>query len=97
MGGVSVEFGGRRLALLHWTQFVRWLVVAWLVAEVFVPTPLPLVLALPATALKVLVLFGLTMAASALLARLKVDRARAYLAQVGLLMGFAVVFALIGS
>jgi formate hydrogenlyase subunit 4 len=97
MGGVTIEYGGRRLALLHWTLFVRWLVVAWLVAEVFVPTPLPLALALPAAALKVLVLFGLAMTASALLARLRVDRARNYLAQVALLMGFAVVFALIGS
>jgi hypothetical protein len=67
------------------------------VAEVFVPSPLPLALALPVGALKGLVLFGIAMAASALLARLRVDRARAYLAQVGLLMGFAVGFALIGS
>jgi hypothetical protein len=43
MGGATIEFGGRRLALLRWTLFVRWLVVAWLVAEVFVPTPLPAV------------------------------------------------------
>jgi len=43
------------------------------------------------------VLFGVAMTASALVARLRVDRARTYLAQVGLLMGFAVVFALIGS
>jgi formate hydrogenlyase subunit 4 len=97
MGGASIEFGGRRLALLRWTLFVRWLVVAWLAAEVFVPTPLPLPLGVAAAVLKIAVLFGLAAAASALVTRLKVDHARAFLVQVGLLMGFAVVFALIGA
>jgi formate hydrogenlyase subunit 4 len=97
MGGSSIEFGGRRLALLRWTLFVRWLVVAWLAAEVFVPVPLPLALAIPATLLKTAVVFALAALASALVARLRVDQARAYLMQVGLLMGFAVVFALIGA
>jgi formate hydrogenlyase subunit 4 len=97
MGGTSVEFGGRRLAILRWTLFVRWLVVAWLVAEVFLPVPLPVGLAVPATLVKVAMLFVLVAGASALLARLRVDHARAYLVQVGLLMGFAVVFALIGA
>ena len=32
---------GPRLALLRWTLFVRWLVVAWLVAEVFVARAVP--------------------------------------------------------
>jgi formate hydrogenlyase subunit 4 len=97
MGGTSIEFGGRRLALLRWTLFVRWLVVAWLVAEVFVPTPLPLVFALPLAFVKVTGLVVLVAGASALVARLRVDHARAWLVQVGLLMAFAIVFALIGS
>jgi formate hydrogenlyase subunit 4 len=97
MGGSSIEFGGRRLALLRWTLFVRWLVVAWLVAEVFAPTPLPILLAIPVAALKILVLFLVTSAASALVARLRIDRVRTYFTQVGLLMVFALVFALIGA
>jgi formate hydrogenlyase subunit 4 len=97
MGGTTIEFGGPRLALLRWTLFVRWLVVAWLVAEVFAPTPLPPALGIPVTVVKVLVLFAVSSAASALVARLRIDHTRAYLMQVGLLMGFAVVFALIGA
>jgi formate hydrogenlyase subunit 4 len=97
MGGTSVEFGGRRLALFRWTLFVRWLVVAWLVAEVFLPVPWPPAFALVATLVKVGLVFTLAAGASALLARVRVDHARAYLVQVGLLMGFAVVFALIGA
>ena len=97
MGGATIEFGGRRLAVLRWTMFVRWLVVAWLIAEVFAPTPLPLAIGVPATALKVLILFGAASAASALVARLRVDLTRTFLTQVGLLMGFAVVLALVGD
>jgi formate hydrogenlyase subunit 4 len=97
MGGATIEFGGRRLALLRWTLFVRWLVVAWLVAEVFAPTPLPAVPAVLVATLKTLVVFVIAAAASALFARLRVDHARAFLTPVGLLMVFAVVFALIGA
>lgn len=97
MGGAMVEYGGRRLALLRWTLFVRWLVVAWLVAEVFLPTRLPLALGLPVTALKVAALFVVAAAASVLVARLRIDHVRAFLVQVGLLMAFALVFALIGA
>ncbi len=96
-GGSMVEFGGARLALLRWTLFVRGLVVAWLAAELFLPTRLPFALGLPAAALKALALFVVAAAASALVARLRVDHARAYLAQVTLLLGFALVFALIGA
>jgi len=97
MGGAMIEFGGRRLAVLRWTLFVRWLVVAWFVVEVFAPTPAPLAAGLPLAALKVLILFGASSVLSALLARLRIDHVRAYLVQVGLLMVFAIVFALIGA
>lgn len=97
MGGGSIEFGGRRLAVLRWTLFVRWLVVAWLVAEVFLPLPLPAALAVPAALVKLTLVFVLVAVASALVARLRVDHARAWLVQVALLMGFAIVFAIIGS
>ena len=96
MGGVTIEYGGRRLALLRWTWFVRWLAVSWLVAAVFAPVPLPPALAVPVTVLEALALFALSAAAGVLFARLRVDRGRAYLAQIGLVMGFAVAFALIG-
>ena len=97
MGGSMIEFGGARLALLRWTLFVRWLVVAWLVAEVFVALPVPLWLGVPLAAVKVLALFALASALSALMARLRVDTVRAYFVQVGLLMAFALVFALVGA
>jgi formate hydrogenlyase subunit 4 len=97
MGGSMVEFGGARLALLRWALFVRWLVVAWLAAEVFVPTPLPLALGVPVAVLKTAALFVLASTLSALLARLRIDHVRAYFVQVGLLMTFALAFALIGA
>ena len=97
MGGSLIEFGGRRLALFRWALFVRWVVVAWLVAELFVPTSLSPLLGVPVTALKVFVLFAVSSVLSALVARLRVDHVRVFLLQVGLLMLFAVVFALIGS
>ena len=97
MGGTTLEFGGRRLALLRWTMFVRWLVVSWLVAEVFAPTPLPTAAAVALAPVKVLLLFALVATASALFARLRVDHTRALLAQVGLLAGLAVAFALGGA
>jgi formate hydrogenlyase subunit 4 len=97
MGGTMIEFGGRRLALLRWSLFVRWLVVAWLVAEVFAPTRLPFAIGLPVAAIKVFVLFAVASALSALMARLRIDHVRGFLVQVGLLSVFAVVFALIGA
>jgi formate hydrogenlyase subunit 4 len=97
MGGSQVEFGGPRLALMRWAMFVRWLVVAWLVAEVFVPIPAPGVAGLGLAVLEVALLFALASAASALVARLRIDHVRAWFVQVGLLMGFSLAFALIGA
>jgi formate hydrogenlyase subunit 4 len=97
MGGAQIEFGGRRLALLRWTLLVRGLVVAWLVAEVFAPTPMAFAPGIVVAALKALALFAAAALLSALIARLRIDHARGYLVQVGLLMVFAVVFALIGA
>jgi formate hydrogenlyase subunit 4 len=96
MGGVTIEFGGRRLALLRWTLFVRWLVVAWLVAVLFAPVPITGVAGAAIAAVEVLALFALVSALSVLVARLRIDHVRAYLVQVGLLMVFALLFALIG-
>lgn len=96
-GGVLVEYGGRTLALWRWTLFVRWLVVAWFAAEVFLPTPAPLLLGLPLALVKVLVLFGLAAGAESLTARLRLDQARTVLAQAAFLIVFALTFALIGA
>lgn len=97
MGGVLVEFGGRRLALYRWALFVRWLVVAWLVAETFAPTPLPALLAVPFTVLKVFVLFCLAAVLESLVARLRIEHARVYLVQIAFLLALAIAFALIGA
>jgi len=96
-GGATVEFGGRPLALLRWALFTRWLVAAWLVIEVFVPTPLRGAAGAAATAALVLALFALLSVLSTLLARFKLDGARGFLVQVGLLVLFALAFALIGA
>ena len=96
-GGVLVEYGGRSLALWRWALFVRWLVVAWLAAEVFLPTPAPFTLGVPLALAKVLALFGVAAAAETLIARLRLDQARTVLTQVAFLIVFAVTFALIGA
>lgn len=96
MGGVTLEFGGRRLALLRWTLFVRWLVVAWLVVVLFAPAPVAGVPGALIAALEVVALFALVSGLSVLFARLRIDHLRVYLVQVGMLMVFALLFALIG-
>jgi formate hydrogenlyase subunit 4 len=96
-GGSMVEFAGRPLALMRWALFSRWLVAAWLVIEVFVPTPLRGLPGAVATAALVVVLFAVLSVLSTLLARAKLDGARLFLAQIGLLMLFALAFALIGA
>jgi hypothetical protein len=96
MGGVTIEFGGRRLALLRWTLFVRWLVVAWLVVTLFAPLPVAGVPGAILEAIEVLALFGLVSGLTVLAARLRIDHLRVYLVQIGILMVFALLFALIG-
>lgn len=96
-GGALVEFGGRPLALFRWALFSRWLVAAWVVVEVFVPTPLRGVAGAAVSAALVLVLFGVLSVLSVLFARLRIDGARVVLVQVGLLVLFAIAFAVIGA
>ncbi len=96
-GGAMVEFGGRPLALLRWALFTRWLAAAWLVVEVFVPTPLRGATGAAVSAVLVIALFALLSVCSTLLARFKLDGARTVLVQVGLLTLFALAFALIGA
>jgi formate hydrogenlyase subunit 4 len=96
-GGAMVEFGGRSLALLRWALFTRWLVAAWLVVEVFVPTPLRGPAGAAVTAVLVLALFAGLSVLSTLLARYTLNGARLTLVQIGLLTLFALAFALIGA
>ena len=96
-GGALVEYGGRRLALFRWALFTRWLVAAWVVVEVFVPTPLRGAAGAAATAALVLVLFGVLSVLSVLIARFRIDQARVVLAQIGVLMVFAFTFAVMGA
>jgi formate hydrogenlyase subunit 4 len=96
-GGVLVEYGGRSLALWRWALFTRWLVVAWLAAEVFLPTPAPPLAGVPLALFKVLALFSAAAAAETLAARLRLDQARTVLTQVAFLIVFAITFALIGA
>lgn len=96
-GGAMVEFAGRPLALMRWALFARWLVAAWLVVEVFVPTPLRGLPGALATAVLVVALFSVLSVLSTLLARFKLDGARLFLVQIGLLVLFALAFALIGA
>uniref|UniRef100_A0A832MKF5 NADH-quinone oxidoreductase subunit H n=1 Tax=Eiseniibacteriota bacterium TaxID=2212470 RepID=A0A832MKF5_UNCEI len=97
MGGPAAEYGGRRLALLRWAALVRALVVAWLVAEVLLPAPVHPALAVPLAAVKTLAVFAFAAAAGVLVARLRLDHARAWAVQLAIVMGFAVVFALVGA
>jgi len=96
-GGAMVEFGGRPLALMRWALFSRWLVAAWLVVEGFAPTPLRGLAGAAVTAGLVLALFTVLSVLSTLLARTRLDGARLFLVQIGLLMLFALAFALIGA
>jgi formate hydrogenlyase subunit 4 len=96
MGGCTLEFGGRRLALLRWTLFVRWLVVTWLVVAVFAPLPASGALGPLVALAEGFALFVVVTAAGVLFARQRIDLARTVLVQSGLLAVFALLFAVIG-
>jgi formate hydrogenlyase subunit 4 len=96
-GGAWVEFGGRGLALFRWALFTRWLVAAWLVVAVFVPGPFGGVAGAALSALLVLILFIVLTVLSVLIARLRLDEAKTFLVQIGMLVLFAITFAVIGQ
>jgi formate hydrogenlyase subunit 4 len=98
MGGPLVEQGGPRLALLRWALWVRQLVLALLLVELFLPWPrlhaLPLDLAL--SLLKALALLALVTVVDVLNPRLRIEQALGFYLRVvfGALSGLA--FAAIG-
>jgi formate hydrogenlyase subunit 4 len=98
MGGPLVEFSGPRLALLRWALWVKQLVFAFLLVELFAPWPRtglwPVDLGL--TALKVLVVLGLVAVIDVVNPRLRVEQAMRYYVRVGSSAVAALAFAVIG-
>lgn len=98
MGGPLVEQSGPRLALFRWTLWVKQLVYALLLVEVFCPwprlgsLPLDLLLAL-VKALVVLVVVALIDVVNP---RLRVEQAMGYYLRVGFSSVAALAFALVG-
>ena len=98
MGGPLVEQSGPRLALLRWAMWVKQLVLAFLLVEVFVPWPrfgiLPVDLVV--SAVKVLVVLLLVEVVEVVNPRLRIDQAMGYFVRVGLVSLSALAFAVIG-
>lgn len=97
MGGILLEQAGWRLALYRWTFFVKWFIVTWLFCELFLPVLAPFPLSLLVTVVKVFVVFCIASVFETLLARLRLDHARAFFIHVAFFVLFALAFALIGS
>ncbi len=97
MGGVLLEQGGWRLALYRWSFFVKWLVVTWLFCEMFLPTPFPFPFSALVLLGKIALVFCVGSVAETLLARIRIDHARAFFIHVAFFVLFALAFALIGS
>jgi formate hydrogenlyase subunit 4 len=97
MGGVLLEQASWRLALYRWTFFVKWFIVTWLFCEMFLPVIAPFPLSLLLLLVKVFVIFCIAAVFETLLARLRLDHARAFFIHVAFFVLFALAFALIGS
>ncbi len=97
MGGVLLEQGSWRLALYRWTFFVKWFIVTWLFCELFLPVIAPFPLNFLLLLVKVFVVFCIAAVFETLLARLRLDHARAFFIHVAFFVLFALAFALIGS
>ncbi|MGO9087985.1 MAG: respiratory chain complex I subunit 1 family protein [Terriglobales bacterium] len=99
MGGSLVEQSGPRLALFRWTMWVKQLVLAFLLVEVFFPWPyfaVP-VADLAATVVKVLVVLTLVAVVDVVNPRLRIDQAMGYFMRVGVSSLAALAFAVIGK
>jgi len=97
MGGILLEQAGWRLALYRWTFFVKWFIVTWLFCELFLPVIAPFPLNFLLLLVKVFVVFCIAAVFETLLARLRLDHARAFFIHVAFFVLFALAFALIGS
>ncbi len=98
MGGSLVEQSGPRLALFRWGMWIRQLVFAFLLVELFVPWPrldmLPADLLL--AALKVLLVLILVALVDVVNPRLRIDQAMSYFLRVGVTALAALAFAVVG-
>jgi len=98
MGGPLVEQSGPRLALFRWGMWIRQLVFAFLLVELFVPWPrfdmLPADLLL--AAVKVLLVLILVALVDVVNPRLRIDQAMSYFLRVGVTALAALAFAVIG-
>ncbi|MCS7186584.1 MAG: NADH-quinone oxidoreductase subunit H [Armatimonadota bacterium] len=97
MGGVLLEQASWRLALYRWTFFVKWFIVTWLFCELFLPVIAPFPFNFLLLLVKVIAVFCIASVLETLLARLRLDHARAFFIHVAFFVLFALAFALIGA
>ena len=99
MGGPLVEQSGPRLALFRWAMWVKQLVLAFLLVEVFFPWPHlgSYLIDLIATIVKVLIVLVLVAVIDAVNPRLRIDQALGYYMRVAFSSLAALAFAVIGK
>ena len=99
MGGPLIEQSGPRLALFRWAMWVKQLVFAFLLVEVFFPWPHFGIYAIDllATVAKVLVVLVLVTVIDVVNPRLRIDQAMGYFMRVGVSSLAALAFAVIGK
>ncbi len=99
MGGPLVEQSGPRLALFRWAMWVKQLVLAFLLVEVFVPWPHfgNYLIDLAATIVKVLIVLVLVAVIDVVNPRLRIDQAMGYYMRVAFSSLAALAFAVIGK
>jgi formate hydrogenlyase subunit 4 len=99
MGGPLVEQSGPRLALLRWAMWVKQLVLAFLLVEVFFPWPHVgnFLIDVIATIVKVLIVLVLVCVIDVVNPRLRIDQAMGYYMRVAFSSLAALAFAVIGK
>src|SRR5271157_5113449 len=99
MGGPLVEQSGPRLALFRWAMWVKQLVLAFLLVEVFLPWPHfgNYLMDLAATIVKVLIVLVLVAVIDVVNPRLRIDQALGYYMRVAVSSLAALAFAVIGK
>lgn len=99
MGGPLVEQSGPRLALFRWAMWVKQLVLAFLLVEVFFPWPYlgNYLIDLTATIVKVLIVLVLVAVIDVVNPRLRIDQALGYYMRVAFSSLAALAFAVIGK
>jgi len=99
MGGPLVEQSGPRLALFRWAMWVKQLVLAFLLVEVFFPWPHlgNYLIDLIPTIVKVLIVLVLVAVIDVVNPRLRIDQALGYYMRVAFSSLAALAFAVIGK